>query len=291
VRPGRVVHACLLALAMSPGVAAAQATGPLNTLTLPRAPVATVEVRPVLPAWVALPPTARILTSEGLEMRPLRNAAVTWENAKVGVLVGALTNAGGCARDVRVFLQYVDDGWKPLDAPLESEARVSTVEPGALLPYRFRLKRVDDFEVPPSGYILQVAEGDRPVAGPIAWVSASTRRGAIEPCPTAAASFTSTITRSRATLSGYRVEGSLAVTSGGTTRPDAIAVTALLRDEAGDVLEVLTGVPAVKDAAAGVGPGVRAPFTLSTPIPLGKAVTDVLVFVESLDAPRPASVK
>ena len=165
----------VLWLTASAASAGAQATGPLNTMTLPRAPTSSVEVRPMLPAWVAMPPTARILTSDGLEMRPLRNSAVTWENAKVGILVGALTNAGGCARDVRAFLQYTDHRWQPMGDPIESEARVSEVQPGGVLPYRFRLKRADDFPVAPSGYILQVVEDGKPVADTLQWVS--TARG------------------------------------------------------------------------------------------------------------------
>ena len=61
-----------------------------------------VEVRATLPMWVAMPQSARILTSEGLELRPLKNSAVTYENARLGVLVGALRNSGGCARDLSV---------------------------------------------------------------------------------------------------------------------------------------------------------------------------------------------
>src|SRR5829696_9035212 len=115
----RTASAAAWLVTVSAASAWAQAAGPLNTMTLPRAPIESVDVRPTLPAWVAMPATARILTSEGLDMRPLRNSAVTWENAKVGILVGALTNVGGCARDVRAFLQYTDHEWQALGGPIE----------------------------------------------------------------------------------------------------------------------------------------------------------------------------
>lgn len=282
----RLLLAVVAWLSCSVAIASAQATGPLNAITLPRAPEASVTVRPVLPAWVAMPLTARILTSRGLEVRPLRNSAVTWENAKLGVLVGALTNDGSCARDVRAFLQYTDHRWQPMGDPIESEARVSQVEPGGVFPYRFRLKRTDDFPVAPSGYILQVVQDGQPVAGTLEWVT-ETRRPAPEPCGAPPVSIETTVTQSRSTLSGYRVAGTLTVTAGGPVRPDAITLTALLRDAGGDVLEVLTGVPVVKAVAGSTGhiePGQTLPFALSTGVPLGKAVTSTTIFVEVLGA-------
>lgn len=271
-----------------PSRPAAQSNGPLNTLSLPRAPIQTVQVRPILPAWVAMPATARILTSEGLEMRPMRNSAVTWENAKVGVLVGALSNAGGCARNLRAFLQYADHRWRPLGDPIESEARVSQVEPGGAFPYRFRLKRADDFAVAPSGYILQVVEHGKRVADTLQWVS-TTRAVDVTPCQRPPVAIEVVVTQSRATLRGYRVSGSLMVASGGPVRPDAITLTALLRDAGGDVLEVLTGVPVAhaRDLPRGViEDGHALPFSLVTEVPLGKSVSTTTVFSEVLGEPR-----
>jgi hypothetical protein len=304
LRAGWMAVLCMSASAAS---ARAQATGPLNTMTLPRAPIESVEVRPTLPTWVAMPTTARILTSDGLAMRPLRNSAVTWENAKIGVLVGALTNAGGCARDVRAFLQYTDHRWQPLGVPIESEARVSEVQPGGVLPYRFRLKRADTFPVAPSGYILQVVEDGKPVADTLQWISSS---APASPAPASACAagrvvLDTVVTRSRATMSGYRVTGTLTVTAGGPIRPESIVVTALLRDASGDVLEVLTGVPVAnekdtKSSAFGsrttageqsIENGQVLSFSIVTAIPLGKSVATTTMFTDVLDdaqaAPEP----
>lgn len=283
-----LLGACLGAAAAAPA-AHAQATGPLNTMTLPRME-SRVDVRRELPSWVALPPTARILTSDGLDLRPMRNSAVTWENARVGVLVGALANTGRCATDVRAFLQYTNDRWQPVGDPIESEARVSQVDPGGAFPYRFRLKRAADFDEPPSGYILQVVEDGRPVADTLQWVS-GTRRVDATPCAAPRVTLRTDVSTSRPTLRGYQVTGTVTVVAGGPLRPDALTLTALLRDEAGDVLEVLTGVPAVpRDLAGGVvadGQSVR--FTLSTDIPIGKAVKATTVFAETLDDAKAAA--
>lgn len=282
--------AAALAVLCACAPVAAQSTGPLNTITLPRVPTSSVVVRPVLPAWVAMPSTARILTSQGLELRPLRNSAVTWENAKLGILVGALTNAGPCGRNLRVFLQYTDDRWRPMGTPIESEARVSHVDPGGVLPYRFRLRRADEFPVAPSGYILQVVEDGRPVADTLQWVTDAPRPAATA-CAAPGAVLEAVVTQSRATLSGYRVAGTLLVRSGGPIPPDAITMTALLRDAGGDVLEVLTGTPVVQsnaDAVAAIETGQSLRFSLSTGVPLGKAVATTTVFTEVLDQARPA---
>ena len=93
------------------------------------------------------------------------------------------------------------------------------------------------------------------------------------------------VTHSRATLRGYRVAGSLSVQTGGPVRPDAITVTALLRDAGGDVLEVLTGIPLPKGKTLPtdlIENGQSLPFTLSTAVPLGKAVATTTMFVEVL---------
>ncbi|WP_239490524.1 hypothetical protein [Luteitalea sp. TBR-22] len=247
-----------------------------------------VEVRPTLPLWVAMPREARILTSDGLEMRPLRNSAVTYENAKLGVLVGALVNAGGCARNLTVRLQYTDDHWRPMGDPIENEARVSHVDPGAALPYRFRLRRNDEFAAPPSGYIVQVTEEGKPVAAPLQWVDRNRKTDA-SPCPATDLVTSITEKRRRATLSGYRVDGMLTVQSGGPVRPDGLMLTALLLDEAGEVLEVLTGIPEPKpkELPTGLIENAHAiPFSLSTGIPLGKAVHTVRFFAELLSDAR-----
>lgn len=280
-------------LAVGAVTARAQSTGPLNTLSLPRAPTSSVEVRATLPPWVAMPITARILTSAGLEMRPMRNSAVTWENARLGVLVGALANAGPCARDVRAFLQYTDHRWQPIGPPIESEARVTQVEPGGVLPYRFRLKRNDEFDVAPSGYILQVVEDGKPVADVLQWVS-PTKTVAPVPCAPADALLTPVVTQSRSSLRGYRVAGTLTVTAGGPIRADAITLTVLLRDAGGDVLEVLTGIPTVSAKAFPAGvieTGQSVPFSVSTAVPLGKAVATTTVFTEVLADARPAAAR
>jgi len=222
----------------------------------------------------------------------LRNSAVTYENAKMGVLVGALVNAAGCARNVRAYLQYTDHQWRPVGEPIESEARVSLVEPGAPLPYRFRLKRQDDFKVPPSGYILQVVEDGKKVANTVEWVSTA-RQVAATPCAAQRVTIAAAVTQSRATMRGYRINGTLTVTGGGPVRPDAITLTALLRDAGGDVLEVLTGVPVVNERALPSGlieNGQSLPFSLSTDVPLGKSVATTTVFAEVLSDPQSDAV-
>lgn len=243
-----------------------------------------VAVRESIPLWAAIPTQGRILASDGLRMRPLLNSAVTLENARVGILVGALTNAGACARDLRVRLQYTDESWQPLGTPIESEARVSQVDPGGVLPYRFRMRSNEDFDVPPAGYVVQVVEGDKDVVGQNAWVSASRARDQT-PCGAVPVVIETRVSRSRASLSGYGVAGSIIVKSGGPVRPDGIALTAVLLDASGEVLEVLTGVPKVKgkDLPRGyIEDGQALPFLLSTPIPLAQTVTKVTVFAEVL---------
>lgn len=291
----RASHLCcaracvgLLSVAL-PSVASAQF--PIMDLSRPPRQERSVEVRAMLPSWVAMPGEARILTSDGLEMRPLRNSAVTYENAKVGVLVGALRNAGGCARNLTVRLQYTDDHWRPMGAPIENEARVSQVDPGAALPYRFRLRRNDEFKAPPSGYIVEVVEAGKPVAATLQWVDRG-RRIDTSPCPPTDVVTSMTERKRRATLSGYRIDGTLTVQRGGPVRPDGIMLTALLLDEAGEVLEVLTGIPEPKpkDVPSGlIEDGQAIGFSLSTGIPLGKAVETVRFFAELLPDARPVA--
>jgi hypothetical protein len=286
---GRLAGVAAGALVCLPAAAAAQANGPLSTMSLPSMN-RSVRVEHIIPDWVAMPATARILTSDGLEMRPLRNSAVTYENAKLGVLVGALTNTGGCARNLRLLLQYTDDHWQPLGDPIESEARVADVEPGGALPYRFRLKRLDEFPEAPSAYILQVVEEGKPVSGRIQWVSTS-RTPEASPCPPTPLVIDTEVRQSRATLSGYRVSGTFVVRKGGPIRPDGVTLTALLRDADGDVLEVLTGIPTVreKDLPSGlIEDGQVLPFSLSTGVPLGKAVATTTIYTDVLADARAA---
>ena len=266
------------------------ASGQIGIMDLSRPPrqERSVEVRSTLPQWVAMPRDARILTSDGLEMRPLKNSAVTYENAKLGVLVGALRNAGGCARNLTVRLQYTDDHWRPLGDPIENEARVSQVDPGAALPYRFRLRRNDEFKEPPSGYIVQVAEDGKAVAATLQWVDRN-RKIDTSPCPPIDLVTTFAEKKRRATLSGYRVDGTLTVNNGGPVRPDGIMLTALLLDEGGEVLEVLTGVPEpkLKELPSGFIENAQGiAFSLSTGIPLGKAVQTLQFFAELLPGAR-----
>ncbi len=282
------VRCALLAWLAACGTAMGQSSGPLSQMTLPTVSRSTT-VRSMVPAWIALPRTARILTSTGLEVRALRNSAVTDENTRVGVLVGAVTNTGRCARQVRAFLQYTDDNWRPVGDPIESEARVSEVEPDGVLPYRFRLKRIDDFDTQPSGYLLQVVEDGKPAASTLEWVS----RGAKvdrSPCAAPATTVSTQVTESRSTLRGYRVAGTMTVDTGGPVRPDAVTLTALLRDANGDVLDVLVGVPRVDPKADGpVERGASVSFVLTTGLPLGKSVASATVFAEVLPDAAPGS--
>lgn len=237
-----------------------------------------------LPTWVVLPSTARILGSAGVEMRPVRNSAVTHENIRIGVLVGALRNAGRCARNLTVRLQYTDEHWRPMGAPVENEARVSQVDPGGLLPYRFRLARRDAYPEPPSGYILQITEDDKPVARTIEW-AATDAKPDTTPCPPPSLGFEPVVRQSRGTLNGFRVAGTLSLLRGGPVRADALMLTALLLDADGEVLEVLTGVPDLRKKRASDGvmvDGQSAPFSLSTQMPLGKAVKEIRIFTEAL---------
>jgi hypothetical protein len=70
--------------------------------------------------------------------------------------------------------------------------------------------------------------------------------------------------------------------AGGPVRPEAVTLTALLVDKAGDVLEVLAG--RVTDQANGskevIGVGETVPFFLSTPIPLRKSVARIEIVAE-----------
>lgn len=270
-------------LAISPGSAHqanAQVAGGMRLPTVERR----MEVSDVAPPWLALPSNARVLTSEGMEVRPLRNSGVSYENFKLGLLVGALKNHGNCAQDITVRLQYTDDRWQPIGDPIESEARVSVVEPDGLVPYRFRLRRADEMPTAPSGYIIQVSEQGKPVSGTLQWVTDTKTLDPV-PCPPATLRLRTVSNRWRPTLNGFRITGSLTVEAGGPVRPDGVTLTAVLLDRDGQVLEVLTGIPDVDEKTVASGTlltGQTVPFTLSTPIPVGKAVSSVLLFPEAL---------
>ena len=253
-----------------------------------------VEVTYAVPAWLALPASARVETGDGLIVTPLRNSGLSYENIKVGVLVGALHNQGRCAKDVTVRLQYTDDSWQPVGAPLENEARISDVEAGGLIPYRFRLQRREEFTTAPTGYVIQVTEQGRPLPTGMQWVTrTSGARPAVTSCPEPAVQFSVATTPGRTTRSGYRVSGTVTVESGGPVRPDGVTLTALVLDKDDQVLEVLTGVPDVDEqrtSANAIATGESRPFTLASPIPIGRAAVTVRVFPEVLPGARPGAV-
>ena len=137
-----VMWLSVVVMCVAPGLAAAQM--PLWAPGSRTNPVYTTEARDRVPHWLELPRVARISTGDGLVMRPLHNSAISFENLKLGILVGALRNDGACATDLSVRLQYVDKEWAPIGPPLYNEARVSRTEPGGILPFRFRLRTIAD---------------------------------------------------------------------------------------------------------------------------------------------------
>ncbi|MCC6162703.1 MAG: hypothetical protein IT182_05070 [Acidobacteria bacterium] len=257
---------------------------------LMRPPTSTREVRVSdrLPLWVALPTSARILGSRGVEVQPVRNSGVTLENTKLGFLVGALRNTGSCLNDVSLRLQYTNDRWAPIGPKLENEARVSRVEPDGLIPYRFRLANRSEFTEQPSGYILEVTEGDAPVGKTLEWVEKGTV-GARTPCEPTSLRIEGVVDKARASLEGHRVDGEIHVIAGGPVSADGITVTVVLLDEDGHVLDVMTGIPSPKVGKATVDAftdGMRARFEIRSPVPLGKAVRQRDVFIEVLPGAR-----
>lgn len=236
------------------------------------------------PEWLAIPAEGRLATSDGVDLAPLQNASVSYENAALGMLVGAFRNTGTCLRDAAVRLQYTDEQGAPIGEPIENEARVSLVEPDGLLPYRFRLKRKSDLSRAPVGYVVQVAEAGRPVVSGVRWVEEG-RAPVRQACPTRPYAFEVSTGKAKATWQSYRLPGTLRVAAGGPIRPEGITITALLLDKDQQVLEVLTGAPDVTGASLPTGlleTGASLPFTLATPVPLGKWVADVKVFAEVL---------
>lgn len=257
-----------------------------GVIVLPR-PSREVTVTETAPRWLAIPERGRIRTSPGLRFRPLQNSAVTYEtsdDATAGVLVGALRNAGACATSLTIRLQYTDPEWRPLGTPVENQARVTQVDPGGAVPYRFPLRRKEEFAQLPSGYIVEVSENGRPVP-PVTSepeLIRDVRTEAIKSCSPPRHAVAATIERSRATSRGYTVSGIVSVRGGGSIHPRAIALTALLLDKDGKVLEVLIG-GAADHSTKSVGwieVGEAVPFSLSTPVPLGSSVHRTEIFAE-----------
>lgn len=243
-----------------------------------------VRVTHLPPEWLAMPEQGRLATAEGVDVRPLQNASVSYENASLGMLIGAFRNVGPCLRDVSVRMRYTDAQGAPIGAPIENEARVTTLDPDALLPYRFRLKKKMDLPRPAAGYLLEVTADGRPVAPGLRWVDGSKvveRRA----CPARPFAFEVTRGKSKAKWTSYHVAGTLRIVDGGPIRPDGITLTALLLDKDQQVLEVLTGAPDLEGvtlASGFVENGHVLPFTLATPVPLGKWVAEVQIFAELL---------
>src|SRR5690606_5655297 len=94
---------------------------------------------------------------------------------------------------------------------------------------------------------------------------------------------------------GYLIGGTITLVEGAPVRADGVVITALLRDEQQQVLEVLVGTPARRERTLGDGqllPGTPVPFRLRTDIPVGEDVADVTVMVEPLpDASVPATAR
>ncbi len=246
-----------------------------------------------VPHWVALPTSARILGSVGVKVQPVRNSGVTLENTKLGFLVGALRNAGSCLNDVSLRLQYTNEYWAPIGQKFENEARVSRVEPDGLIPYRFRLANRSEFTEQPSGYILEVTEGDAPVGKTLEWVE----KGKVverTPCEPTALRIEGGVNKERASLEGHRVDGEIHLIAGGPVRADGITITVVLLDENGDVLDVVTGIPGTKVGRATVDEftdGMKARFEIRSPVPLGKAVRQRDVFIEVLPGAQVATAR
>lgn len=230
-----------------------------------------VRVSNVAPPWLAAPPDGRLSTS-GLAMQPLQNSAVSYENEQVGLLVGAFRNMGTCARDVSIRYQYVNAQWQPMGDPIQNEARIATVGPGELLPYRFRLRRKADFDTTPAGYVIDVVAG--------------TTATADDPeCPVPPQAFEVRTGKPTSTRRSYQVNGHVRLIAGGPILPDGVTLTALLLDKNEQVLEVLTGAPDVRAVKLPTGlleDSQTVPFSMATPVPLSKWVHRVEVFAEVL---------
>ncbi len=265
-----MLAAAALIVALTPATAFAQARV-LGSDVRGRMVERDVRVTDVAPEWLAIPAEGRLETSGGVQVAPLQSASVSYENAGLGMLIGAFRNVGRCLRDVSVRFVYVDAQGQAIGAPIENEARVTWIDPDGLLPYRFRLRSRTELERPAAAYVLRLVEGTEPGGGTA--------------CPARPYAFEVVKGKSRTTSKSYQVTGTLRIVAGGPIRPDGITLTALLLDEAQQVLEVLTGAPDTTGANLPTGlleDGLVLPFRLATPVPLGKWVTDVQVFAEVL---------
>ncbi len=253
-----------------------------------RMPVYSVESRDNVPPWMELPRTARISTGDGLRFTPVHNSAVSFENLKIGVLVGAMRNDGDCATAINVRLHYVNAEWEPIGDGIPNEARVSQVPPGGLLPFRFRLRNVDAKTPAPAAYVIVVEEDHDPLANPFTWDRWVSSKPATTPpkaCEPSATRVEADVTRRSRFRDGYRIGGTIALVQGDAVRADGVVITAVLRDEYGHVLEVLVGTPSPARGTLSDGrlvPETPVPFQLRTDIPVGEDVADVDVMVELL---------
>lgn len=243
-----------------------------------------VRVTHLPPEWLAIPEAGRLATAEGVDVRPLQNASVSYENATLGMLIGAFRNVGACLRGVSVRMRYTDEQGAPIGDPIENEARVTTLDREALLPYRFRLRKKSDLARPAAGYLLEVTADDRPGTLGLHVMETDTEVER-DACPARPFTFEVTRGKSQAKWTSYHVAGTLRVVDGGPIRPDGITLTALLLDKDQQVLEVLVGAPDLEGIALPTGfveNGQVVPFTLATPVPLGKWVAEVQIFAELL---------
>ena len=179
--------------------------------------------------------------------------------------------------------------------PLYNEARVSRVEPGGILPVRFRLRTIADSKVSPSAYVIVIEQDDKPMANPYKWDRwvSSAAQSAIDrsPCPASDTRLVAEVTKRQPLREGFLLEGTTTLAEGGPVRADGIVLTAVLRDAQHEVLEVLVGTPRIRkrDMPDGVlTAGQPVDFRLHTDMPLGKDVAHVDVMVELLPDARVA---
>lgn len=285
-----VTLACVLAFLFAPVSALGQGRAMGRVMAEPtHGLLRDVTVSSTPPAWLAAPTKGRLVTSDGMEVQVLQNASVSFENASIGMMVGALRNVGACARNVSVRFQYTDEHWQPLGAPIQNEARVTMADPDGLIPYRFRLRHKSDFPRAPIGYLVEVMADDSARTPAGAGSDASGVTGAAQRCPPRSYGF-ELKTGTRSTVTSFQIVGTLQVVAGGQIRADGITLTALLLDKDDQVLEVLTGAPDLRGVPVPTGlldPSHVVPFTLATPVPLAKWVSRVQVFAEVLADARP----
>lgn len=283
----RVASAFVVAALAAPADGQDLPTGVLEH----NAPVYVTRSRDRVPLWMEVPREARLQTGDGLTFTPLRNSAISYENLKLGVLVGVLRNDGPCVQNLSARLHYVDAEWQPIGSAIPNDARVSRVEAGGLLPFRFRLRDLAERGDPPSGFVIVVEEDERPLDRPFAWHdwAAGEPRdiGTAAACTSPAAQIETSTPRRLRRRDGYVLIGTATVVGSRQVRADAIVFTAVLRNATGDVLEVLVGTPLDRgantaDVVSGPLPAQRLEYRLQTDIPLGGDVADVLVMAEAL---------